>query len=79
VPASPFSIAIDLIQWMVFCSRKWPRAACATSSAVHGSVGLAPTLRKSDPCAERACPAAASQRSVHCRYSERGMVSSYVR
>jgi DNA-binding SARP family transcriptional activator len=35
---------------MVFCSCRCARAACATSSAVQGSVGFAPTFRKSDPC-----------------------------
>ena len=45
------SMAIDLIQCRMFCSRRCGRAAWATSRAVHGSVGLAPTFRKSDPCA----------------------------
>ena len=42
-------MAIDLIQWMVFCSCRCGRAACATSSAVHGSVGLLPTFRNREP------------------------------
>ena len=39
-------MAIDLIQWIVFCSCRCGRAACATSSAVHGSVGLRADVQK---------------------------------
>ena len=44
-----WSMAIDLIQWMVFCSWRCGRAAGAMSIAVHGSVGLLPTFRNSEP------------------------------
>jgi hypothetical protein len=66
-PADSRSMAIDLTQWMVFWSVRWARAVCATSSAAQGSVGLLPTLRKSEPSAESVCRAAASHRLVHAR------------
>ena len=40
-----------------------------TSSAVHGSLGFAPTFRNSDPSGRSTRVAAATQVSVHSRYS----------
>ena len=54
-------MATDLTQWMMFWRRRWPRAAWATSSAVHGigrtradvqeqrALGLEDTRRRIDP------------------------------
>jgi hypothetical protein len=63
------SMAIDLIQWMMFCIWRCDRTAWATSRAVHGSVGLAPTLRNSDPSGRSTRAAAATHRFVHSRYA----------
>ena len=72
-------MAIDLIQWMVFCRWRHFLAAWAMSIAVQGSVGLAPRLRNSEPSGSSTRAAAAVQASVHCRYSARGRLSSYER
>ena len=53
----------------MFCSLKCRRATCATSSGIHGSVGLAPTFRKSEPDSAMTSAAARIQRSVQFRYS----------
>ena len=63
-------MAIDLIQWMMFCSLKCDRVAWTTSSAVQGSLGLAPTFRNSDPSGYSTLVAAATHVTDHSRYSE---------
>jgi hypothetical protein len=55
---------------MMFCSLRCERVAWTTSRAVHGSLGLAPTFRKSDPSGLSTRVAAATQVSVHSRYSD---------
>ncbi len=57
-PAASRSMATDFTQWKVFWSSRCGRAASAMSIAVHGSVGLAPTFRNSDPLGESAAFAA---------------------
>ena len=76
-PAASRSMAIDLIQWMVFWSCEVAAARPARPPcAVQGSVGLAPTFRKSEPCGASVRAAAAIHSPVHSRYSARGSVSS---
>ena len=43
-----------------------PRAACATSSAVHGSVGLAPDVQEERPVRRPGASRAADPSPVHC-------------
>jgi hypothetical protein len=66
-PAGSRSIAMDLIQWMTFWSASRFRAVCATSIAVHGSLGFAPTLRNSDPSGARRRATASIQSAVQPR------------
>ena len=48
----------------MFWSLKCDRAACATSSAVHGSDGRVPTFRNSDPSGFKALAAAGLTRAL---------------
>ena len=70
------SIAMDFTQWMMFCSLRCARAAWATSRAVQGSDGRAPTLRKSEPSGLSTRSAAPIHVLVHSRYSDCERVSS---